>query len=166
MSSWKHAEDGRRVIITDAVTGEIIDVDGYLVEKSVPRSGSNYWWRFMVQDLMDVMLDVPGKQQHAVAAILDAVSPYDNHIYKSLPELADTAGCSEKTMREAMKVMRDHHIIKMVKRGQYMIDPRFMTQGGGNRKYTSLCITYNAITDMRVIEGGRGNDRSPAAAEG
>ena len=89
--SWT-VGDGRRVRIVDAETGEVLDPDGFLVEKKVP-AGRDYWWRFMVCDLLDVLEEVPGRQIHAVRAILAAVSPYDNRIIGSLAKLAKAADC-------------------------------------------------------------------------
>jgi hypothetical protein len=155
--SWT-VGDGRRVRIVDAETGEVLDPDGFLVEKKVP-AGRDYWWRFMVCDLLDVLEEVPGRQIHAVRAILAAVSPYDNRIIGSLAKLAKAADCSEKTMWEAMNLLRRHDIIRMEQRGVYVINPRFMSQGGGSRKFSALAIRYDsaAAGHLRVVDGGQGD---------
>lgn len=154
---WTTA-DGRRVRIVDADTGEVLDTDAFMVEKAVP-AGRDYWWRFMVCDLVRLMDDLPGKQIHAVSTILDNVEPWTNGINKTLVELAKQAKCSEKTMREAMNSLIDHGIVKRIGHGRYMIDPRFMSQGGGRRKFTTLAIRYDSAGsgNLRVVDGGSGH---------
>lgn len=145
---WTTA-DGRRVRIIDADTGEVLDTDGFLVDKKVP-SGRDYWWRFLVCDLISVMEDLPGRQMHAIGTVLDNVSPYDNTIPKTQSELAKEAGVSRQTMVSAMRVLQQHGIIKMVHNGLYMIDPRFMSQGGGRRKLTTLAIRYDSVSQGQL----------------
>lgn len=161
---WK-AFDGREVIITDKVTGEVLDDNAYLTDKEVP-SGRDYWWRFLVCDLISIMEDLPGRQMHAIGCILDNVSPYDNTIQKTQAELAKDAGVSIKTMNSAMGVLQDHGVIKMVHRGLWMIDPRFMSQGGGHRKFSTLAIRYDSTGtgNIRLVKGG--SDDTTQAAEG
>lgn len=155
--------DGRRVRIIDAETGEILDPDGFMVEKAVP-AGRDYWWRFMVCDLVRLMDDLPGKQIHAVSTILDNVEPWTNGINKTLMELAEQAGCSEKTMRLAMNSLIDHGIVKRLGHGRYMIDPRFMSQGGGHRKFTTLAVRYDsAPSQFKLVDGG---GEEPKAMQG
>lgn len=153
--SWTTA-DGRRVKVIDAETGEVLDTDAFMVEKSVP-AGRDYWWRFMVTDLVRLMDDLPGKQIHAVSTILDNVEPSTNMVHRTLQELADEASVSEKTMRRAMSSLIEHGIMKRVRQGRYMIDPRFMTQGGGRRKFTTLAIRYDSAGGghLRMVDGGK-----------
>lgn len=139
-------EDGREVAIIDKKTGEIIDSDGLMVTRKVP-AGRDFWWRFMVTDLVKLMDDLPGKQIHAISAVLDAVQPGSNLILASIGELASAANCSEKTMWLALKALREHGIVKKERGGVYMIDPRFMLQGGGRQKFSSLTFRYDAIAD-------------------
>lgn len=140
--------DGRRVGIVDMDTGEILDPNVLHITKQVPASGSGYWWRFMMSDLVQLINeDMPGAQMHAVGTILDNISPYDNSIAASMTELAEQAGVSEKTMRMAMMAMRKHDMIRKVRAGYYKVSPRFLTQGGGAHKYTTLALSYQAIND-------------------
>lgn len=158
--SWTTA-DGRRVKVVDADTGEVLDAEGFLIDKEVPR-GRDYWWRFLVCDLISVMEDLPGRQMHAIGTVLDNVSPYDNTIQKTQAELAKEAGVSRQTMNAAMQTLQDHGIIAMVHRGLWMIDPRFMSQGGGRRKFTTLAIRYDsaATGHLRVVDGGQSQDEA------
>ena len=43
-----------------------------------------------------------------------------------------------------------------------MIDPRFMSQGGGRRKFTTLAIRYDsaATGHLRVVDGGQSQDEA------
>lgn len=159
-SSWTTA-DGRRVRIVDADTGEVLDADGFMLEKRVP-AGRDYWWRFMVTDLVRLMDDLPGKQIHAVSCILDHVEPATNMVHLTLQELAEDAGVSEKTVRRAMNSLIDHGIMKRERQGRYMIAPHFMSQGGGRAKYTTLAIRYDsaAAGHLRVVDGGQGQDEA------
>lgn len=163
---WK-AYEGREVVITDKRTGEILDDNAYLTEKSVPR-GRDYWWRFLVLDLVSIMEDLPGRQMHAIGAILDSVSPYDNTIQNTQQELANRAGVSYATMNKAMKVLQEHGIIKMVHKGLWMIDPRFMSQGGGHQKFTTLAIRYDSVPsgNIRLVDDGDDGDDTPQAMQG
>lgn len=145
---WK-AYEGREVVITDKATGEVLDDNAYLTERQVPR-GRDYWWRFLVMDLVSIMEDLPGRQMHAIGAVLDNVSAYDNTIQKTQAELAKDAGVSKKTMNAAMQVLQQHGIIKMVHKGLWMIDPRFMSQGGGRRKFTTLAIRYDSVSQGQL----------------
>lgn len=158
--TWTTA-DGRRVRIVDADTGEVLDADGFMLEKRVPR-GRDYWWRFLVCDLISVMEDLPGRQMHAIGTVLDNVSPYDNTIQKTQAELAKEAGVSRPTMIAAMGTLQDHGIIKMVHKGLWMIDPRFMSQGGGRGKFSTLAIRYDSAGsgNLRVVDGGQGQDEA------
>lgn len=162
---WQ-AYEGREVIITDKATGEVLDDDAYLTTKEVPR-GRDYWWRFLVLDLVAVMEDLPGRQIHAMATVLDNVSPYDNTIQKTQAELAKEAGVARTTMNAAMQTMQDHGIIKMVRHGLWMIDPRFMSQGGGRKKFTTLAVRYDSTGtgNLRMVDGGV-DDGTPEAMEG
>lgn len=137
--------------MVDVGTGEIIDPSVLHLVKKVPKSGSGYWWRFMLKDLVQLIQeDMPGAQMHAVGTILDAISPYDNSIAASMDELAARAKVSEKTMRLAMKALRSHDMIRMVRPGYYVVSPRFLRQGGGAAKYQTMAITYAAIDDDAV----------------
>lgn len=158
--SWTTA-DGRRVKVVDADTGEVLDAEGFLVDKKVPR-GRDYWWRFLVCDLISVMEDLPGRQMHAIGVVLDNVSPYDNTIQKTQAELAKEAGVSRQTMNATMHTLKNHGIIAMVRRGLWMIDPRFMSQGGGQRKFTTLAIRYDSVSagHLRVVDGGQDQDEA------
>ena len=145
-TNWD-ARENRSVTIIDNETGELVDDNAYLVNKRVPR-GRDYWWRFMVCDLISIMEDLPGKQMHAISAVLDSVSPYDNTIQLTQKEIAEKAGCSPKTMNTAMQVLKNHGVIKMVHRGLWMINPRFMSQGGGARKHETLAIHYSQAGEV------------------
>lgn len=162
--SWTTA-DGRRVRIVDAETGEVLDPDAFMVNKQVP-AGRDYWWRFMVTDLVRLMDDLPGKQIHAVSCILDHVEPATNMVHLTLQELADDADVSEKTMRRAMNSLIEHGIMVRERQGRYMIDPRFMSQGGSTRKFTTLAIRYDSAArgNIRLVKGG--NDSKTDVAEG
>lgn len=159
-----NAEDGRAVTIIDNATGEIIDDCAYLTEKRVP-AGRDYWWRFLVCDLINVMEELPGKQIHAIGTILDNVSPYDNTIQKTQEELALDAHVSRTTMNSAMGILQEHGIIKKVRGGLWMIDPHFMSQGGTKRKFDTLAIRYDSLQSdgLRVVEGGLSDERQDIA---
>lgn len=144
--SW-NGHDGRAVKVIDAETGEVIDDNAYLVNKRVPR-GRDYWWRFMVCDLISIMEDLPGKQMHAVGAVLDSVSPYDNTIQLTQKEIAEKAECSRVTVNAAMRILQEHGVIKKIRAGLWMIDPRFMSQGGGARKHETLAIHYSQAGEI------------------
>ena len=150
--TWHVGE--HHVAIVDIDTGEMLDPDALLVERQVPR-GREYWWRMMVCDLIGIMDELPGKQIHAISAILDCVEPWTNGINKTVDELAERAGCSAKTMQRAMHVLMDRGLIRRIGNGRYMMDPHFMSQGGGITKLRTLVIMYDTQSGFKSIPGGK-----------
>lgn len=121
---------------------EPILVAGRGVESDKP---SEYWWKLMLSDLLDVLEDMSGKQSKALRTVLDQFDPDTGIILATQDELAERCGVSDKTMRTVLKIMINHGLIAMRSPGAYVINPNFMSQGGG-RKYNKMLIQYQAAT--------------------
>lgn len=119
---------------------EPILVAGRGVESDKP---SEYWWKLMLSDLLDVLEDMSGKQSKALRTVLDQFDPDTGIILATQEELAKICGVSDKTMRAVLKIMIAHGLIAMRSPGAYVINPNFMSQGGG-RKYNKMLIQYQA----------------------
>lgn len=100
-----------------------------------------HWWKLMLSDLLDVLEDLSGKQTQCLRAVLDQFDPDTGIILATQQELAERVGVSRATMNTVIKVMVKHGIIAMQSGGTYVINPAFMSQGGG-RKYQKLLTVY------------------------
>lgn len=135
---------------------EPILVAGRGVESDKP---SEYWWKLMLSDLLDVLEDMSGKQSKALRTVLDQFDPDTGIILATQEELAKICGVSDKTMRTVLKIMINHGLIAMRSPGAYVINPNFMSQGGG-RKYNKMLIQYQA-----AVKNEGDPDRLTAEAE-
>lgn len=117
---------------------EPILVVGRAVEEDKP---GEYWWKLMLSDLLDLLEDMSGKQTKALRQILDMFDPNTGIVLATQEELAARCNVSDKTMRAVLKLMIKHELIAMRSPGVYVINPAFMSQGGG-RQYSKLLIQY------------------------
>lgn len=123
------------------------------------ESPSEYWWKLMLSDLLDVLEDMSGKQSKALRTVLDQFDPHTGIILATQEELAQVCGVSDKTMRAVLKIMINHGLIAMRSPGVYVINPHFMSQGGG-RRYNKLLIQYqHASADKELPEQQAANKR-------
>lgn len=155
--------DGRTLALVDLDTGEVVDPKVLRIVKEVPK-GRQYWWRLMLTDLVTVIGDLPGKQVGVVGVVLDNVNPWSNELTLTQQELADKANCSVRTVSNVLKVLRKHDILRLKHKGVYVVNPRFMTQGGGVNKYTTLAFTYQMATPYQMLDGGK-DDQDAAQAQ-
>lgn len=113
-------------------------------EISEERPGE-YWWKIMLSDLLDILEDLSGKQAQALRTVLDQFDPDTGIILMTQRELAERCGVSLKTMNTVLKLMIKHGLIAMRSQGAYVINPAFMSQGGG-RHYRKMLIQYRSAT--------------------
>lgn len=125
---------------------EPILVAGRAVAEDKP---GEYWWKLMLSDLLDLLEDMSGKQTKALREILDMFDPNTGIVLATQEELAKRCGVSDKTMRTVLKLMIKHKLIAMRSPGVYVINPSFMSQGGG-RRYNKLLIQYCAATKKNL----------------
>lgn len=112
-----------------------------VVKPSNPSSPGEWWWKIMLSDLLGVLEDISGKQADALRAILDEFDPVTGIVIKSQKDLAVKAGCSLMTVNKVIKIMVKRNLITMPSNGIYVINPRFMSQGG-NKRFDTLLIRY------------------------
>lgn len=126
---------------------EPIIVAGRAVEDNKP---GEYWWKLMLSDLLDVLEDMSGKQTNALRCVLDQFDPDTGIILATQQELAKLCGVSIKTMNIVLQLMIKHELIAMRSPGAYVINPNFMSQGGG-RRYNKLLIQYRDASEHRLL---------------
>lgn len=111
-----------------------------------------WWWKVMMSDLIDLLEDISGKQTQALRAILAQFDPHSGIVLVSQEELAKQAHCSLTTVSRVLKLMREHDLIRMPRRGVYTINPQFMSQGGGDR-FNALMVNYVHTSDIYLSNG-------------
>lgn len=159
-------QDNLLPVDTDAIgAGETVSaiaihksgqVEGMLICGRPVSDGTpgEYWWKLMLSDLLAVLEDMSGKQTKALRTILDQFDPHTGIIQATQAELAERCGVSRTTLNSVMSIMMDHHLIMPVRRGQYAINPDFMSQGGAGT-YRKLMYVYQKAEDKRLGKGGR-----------
>lgn len=139
--------------VHESGTVEPILVAGRKVDGGRP---GEHWWKLMLSDLLDVLEDMSGKQTQCLRAVLDMFDPDTGIILATQKELAERVGVSRATMNTVIRLMCKHNIIAMQSGGTYVINPAFMSQGGG-RKYQKMLTVYTdaAKTQRPQLEGGQ-----------
>ncbi len=143
---------------------EPILVVGRCVDAGRP---GEHWWKLMLSDLLDVLEDMSGKQTQCLRQVLDKFDPDTGIILATQTELAKECGVAIQTMNRVMKILVKHQIIAMRGPGCYVINPAFMSQGGG-RKYQKLLTVYTdaAKPKQAALEGEAANKNGDGGDEG
>jgi len=113
----------------DENTGEVSD----MVKVDKTFYGDAGWWKIYLQQFLMVLGKFNINILNVMCFICENTSTGNNIFLGTIDTIAEYVGISRSTVIRCMKELSEAGFIKMVARGQYMVNPNIMYVGGGKK---------------------------------
>lgn len=119
-------------MVTDRVTGEELNVDIFI--EKVSQKG---WQKSYAKTLCEYIKCADGKAVDLLAYMLES-KEYNNMIHGTYRELSTKSNVSVSVVARTFKILLDKKLIKKVRTGCHLLQPRIL--GNGNKKVGSMML--------------------------
>lgn len=113
----------------DPETGEV----GDMVKVEKTYYGESGWWKLYLQQFLEVLGKFNINILNVMCFICENTATGNNIFLGTVDTIAKYCNISRSTVIRCMNELKDAGFIKMVARGQYMVNPKIMYVGGGDK---------------------------------
>lgn len=151
----------RKRRLVDTETGEEILVDQ--ITKRI--YGSKSFWKVYLMDFLMVLGIIDSRQVDIFIYIVENTDQSRNIFLGTYKKISADLQVSEATIARIMKKLQEHHFIKRIQNGAWLVNPNILMRGNDQKRqillnYYESDAPINEITMTRTKRSPLGNDNN------
>lgn len=120
----------RPLEVVDPKTGQVLE----MIQTTKLRYGSKHFWKCYLNEFIESMESLSGKQFDVFLYIVKNTKQSDNKYIGTYEKIIKGSKCSRQIVAKTMKNLQDCDFIRKVQNGVWMINPYILMKGDGQKQ--------------------------------
>lgn len=120
----------RPLEVVDPATGQVLE----MIQTTKLRYGSKHFWKCYLNEFIEVMESLSGKQFDVFLYIVKHTKQSDNKYIGTYEKIIKGSKCSRQIVAKTMKNLQDCDFIRKIQNGVWMVNPYILMKGDGQKQ--------------------------------